>query len=88
MQKFQIKDRDGNIIDKDLSYEKALLYIDNSIGKWYTMEIMKEEKDERSKKCLCPNYYNGVDSPKITNGNNSLLKLGCILETLNNRIGC
>lgn len=43
MQKFQIKDIDGNVIDKDLSYEKALLYIDNSVGKWYTMEIMKEE---------------------------------------------
>lgn len=41
--KFQIRDSDGNIIDKNLSYEAALLYIDSSVGKYYIMEPMKED---------------------------------------------
>lgn len=41
--KFQIMDGSGNIVDKNLSYEDALLYIDSSAGKRYIMEPMKEE---------------------------------------------
>lgn len=43
--KFQIRDGVGNIVDKDLSYEAALLYIDSSVGKYYIMEPMKKEDD-------------------------------------------
>lgn len=46
MNKFQIKDINGNIVDKSLSYEAALLFIDNSIGKYYVMEPMKEQEEE------------------------------------------
>lgn len=42
---FQIKDEDGNIVDQNLSYEAALLYIDSSVGKFYVMEPMKKEDD-------------------------------------------
>lgn len=41
--KFQIRDGNGNIVDKNLSYEDALLYIDSSAGKHYIMEPMKED---------------------------------------------
>lgn len=41
--KFQIMDGSGNIVDKNLSYEDALLYIDSTAGKCYIMEPMKEE---------------------------------------------
>lgn len=41
--KFQIGDENGNIVDKNLSYEDALLYIDSSAGKRYIMEPMKED---------------------------------------------
>lgn len=41
--KFQIRDGNGNIIDKNLSYEEAWLYIDSSAGKCYIMEPMKED---------------------------------------------
>lgn len=41
--KFQIRDGNGNIVDKNLSYEAALLYIDSSVGKYYIMEPMKED---------------------------------------------
>lgn len=40
--KFQIRDGNGNIIDRNLSYEAAMLYIDSSVGKYYIMELMKE----------------------------------------------
>lgn len=40
--KFQIRDRYGNIVDRNLSYESALMYIDCSIGEYYIMEPMKE----------------------------------------------
>lgn len=40
---FQIKDGNGNIVDRNLSYENALLYIDSSVGKYYIMEPMKKE---------------------------------------------
>ena len=43
--KFQIKDWNGNIVDRNLSYEAALLYIDSSVGKCYVMEPMKKEDD-------------------------------------------
>lgn len=42
---FQIKDGNGNIVDRNLSYENALLYIDSSVGKYYIMEPMKKEDD-------------------------------------------
>lgn len=40
---FQIVDHNGNVIDKNLSYEAALMYIDSVVGKYYIMEPMKEE---------------------------------------------
>lgn len=40
--KFQIRDGNGNIVDRNLSYEAAMVYIDNSVGKYYVMELMKE----------------------------------------------
>lgn len=43
--KFQIRDGKGNIVDRNLSYEAALMYIDSSVGKYYIMEPMKEEAD-------------------------------------------
>lgn len=42
--KFQIKDKKGNIVDRNLSYEAALMYIDSSVGKYYTMEPIKEDE--------------------------------------------
>ncbi len=41
--KFQIRDRNGNIVDRNLSYESALMYIDCSVGKYYIMEPMGED---------------------------------------------
>lgn len=41
--KYQIMDGSGNIVDKNLSYEDALLYIDSTAGKCYIMEPMKED---------------------------------------------
>lgn len=41
--RFQIRDGNGNIVDKNLSYEAALLYIDSCVGKYYIMEPMKED---------------------------------------------
>lgn len=41
--KFQIRDGNGNIVDRNLSYEAAMLYIDGSVGKYYVMESMKED---------------------------------------------
>lgn len=41
--KFQIRDRNGNVVDKNLSYEDAWLYIDSSAGMCYIMEPMKED---------------------------------------------
>ena len=43
--KFQIKDKNGNIVDRNLSYEAAMLYIDSSVGRYYNMESMKKEDD-------------------------------------------
>ena len=41
MDRFQIRDQNsGNIVDKDLSYQEALMYIDNAVGKYYIMESM------------------------------------------------
>lgn len=40
---FQIIDNNGDIVDKNLSYESALMYIDNVVGKYYIMQPMKEE---------------------------------------------
>ena len=40
---FQIRDGNGNIVDRNLSYEAAMLYIDSSVGKYYIMELMKED---------------------------------------------
>lgn len=33
--KFQIRDGNGNVVDRNLSYEAAMLYIDSSVGKYY-----------------------------------------------------
>lgn len=41
--KFQIRDRKGNIIDQNLSYEEALMWTDQSFGNRFTMEPMKED---------------------------------------------
>lgn len=41
--KFQIRDGNGNVVDRNLSYEAAMLYIDSSVGKYYIMEPMKED---------------------------------------------
>lgn len=40
--KFQIRDGNGNVVDRNLSYESALMYIDCSVGKYYIMEPMGE----------------------------------------------
>lgn len=41
--KYQIKNLFGDIVDKDLSYEEALIWVENSItGRLYSMEPMKE----------------------------------------------
>lgn len=41
--KFQIIDgTSGDVIDQNLSYEEAMLYIDSSVGKYYIMKPMKE----------------------------------------------
>ena len=45
--KFQIRDKNGNIVDRNLSYEAALLYIDSSVGKHYIMEPMKKEDEQK-----------------------------------------
>ena len=44
--KFQIKDKNGNIVDRNLSYEAAMVYIDSSVGRYYVMEPMKEVDHE------------------------------------------
>ena len=41
--KFQIRDENGNIVERNHSYEAALLYIDSSIEEYYVMEPMKKE---------------------------------------------
>ena len=45
--KFQIKDKNGNIVDRNLSYEDAMVYIDSSVGKYYIMESMKKEDEQK-----------------------------------------
>ena len=42
---FQIRDKNGNIVDRNLSYEDAMVYIDSSVAKYYVMEPMKKEDD-------------------------------------------
>lgn len=41
--KFQIRDGNGNIVDRSLSYEEAMVYIDSSVDQHYVMEPMKED---------------------------------------------
>lgn len=41
--KFQIIDANGNVVDQNLSYQAALMYIDNSVGKYYIMKPMKRD---------------------------------------------
>lgn len=48
MKKFQIKDQHGNIVDRNLSFEEALIYIDSAVGKYYIMEQMKEANQNDS----------------------------------------
>lgn len=40
--KFQIIDENGNVVDKNLSYEDAMVYIDNSVEQYYIVEPMEE----------------------------------------------
>lgn len=42
--KYNIKDQHGNIVDHDISYQEALMYIDNSIGKYYIMEPIEDDE--------------------------------------------
>lgn len=39
--KFQIIDENGNVVDRNLSYEDAMVYIDCSVDQHYIMEPMK-----------------------------------------------
>lgn len=39
---YQIKDKNGNIVDRGLTYEEALMWTDQSFGNRYTMCPMKE----------------------------------------------
>lgn len=41
--KFQIRDGNGNIVDRNLSYEAAMVYIDNSVDNNYVVEPMGED---------------------------------------------
>lgn len=42
--RYQIRDvNKGVIVDQNLSYEAALMYIDSTVGKYYVMEPMKED---------------------------------------------
>lgn len=43
---FQIRDKKGDIVDKDLSYEEALMWIDQQFGNCFIMEPMKEDDRE------------------------------------------
>ena len=45
--KFQIRDKNGNIVDRNLSYEDAMVYVDSSVGKYYVMESMKKEDEQK-----------------------------------------
>lgn len=44
---FQIRDKNGNIVDRNLSYEDAMVYIDSSVGRYYIMEPMKKEDEQK-----------------------------------------
>lgn len=41
--KYQIRDNKGNIIDQNLSYDEALMWVDQTFGNCFTMELMKED---------------------------------------------
>ena len=41
--KYRIRDAKKNVVDQNLSYEEALMYVDNSVGDGYIMEPMKED---------------------------------------------
>lgn len=41
---YQIRNWSGSIVDRNLTYEEALMWIDCSIGKYYIIEPMKGEK--------------------------------------------
>ena len=45
--KDSIRDKNGNIVDRNLSYEDAMVYIDSSVGKYYIMEPMKKEDEQK-----------------------------------------
>ena len=40
---FQILDQNGNVVKDKISYETAMLHIDNCIGKYYIMRKIKED---------------------------------------------
>lgn len=41
--KYRIRDVKKNVVDQNLSYEEALMYVDSSVGDDYIMEPMKED---------------------------------------------
>lgn len=46
--KYQIKDGKGNVVDRSLSYEDALMWTDQPFGNRFKMETMKEEDQNDS----------------------------------------
>lgn len=44
--KFQVIDYKGDVVDRNLSYQAALMYIDNHESMYYIMEPMKEDDHE------------------------------------------
>lgn len=44
--RFQIRDcSTRNIVDRDLTFEQALIWLDNSVAMRYAMEPMKEDQN-------------------------------------------
>lgn len=44
--RYQIINRRGNVVDRNLSYDEALMYIDSTVGKFYTMKPMKDDQND------------------------------------------
>lgn len=44
--RFQIIDKCGNVVDQNLSYDEALMWIDQPFGNRFTMEVMKEDEQK------------------------------------------
>lgn len=41
---FNIKDQHGNVVERGITYQEALMYIDSNVGKYYVMEPVKEDE--------------------------------------------